>query len=102
MNAPMQRPSGFLYSPMFPLGPGRTQWKKLPTAGVRTATCDGQTVLRIAPDALSELAFQAFRDVSHLLRPGHLTQLRAILDDPEARANDRFGALDPLKNRNLR
>ena len=101
MNAPMQRRSGFLYSPMFPLGPDRTQWKQLPIGGVRTATCDGQTVLRIAPDALSELAFHAFRDVSHLLRPGHLTQLRAILDDPEASANDRFVALDLLKNANI-
>src|ERR1700758_3369420 len=100
MNAPMQRPSGFLYSPMFPLGPDRTQWKKLPIGGVRTATCDGETVLRVAPDALSELAFQAFRDVSHLLRPGHLAQLRAILDDPEASANDRFVAVDLLKNAN--
>jgi fumarate hydratase class I len=101
MNAPLPRPSGFLYSPMFPLGPERTAWKTLPIAGVRTATCDGQTVLRIAPEALSELAFQAFHDVSHLLRPGHLTQLRAILDDPEASANDRFVALDLLKNANI-
>ncbi|MFI4982388.1 MAG: fumarate hydratase, partial [Nevskiales bacterium] len=101
MNAPMQRPSGFLYSPMFPLGPDRTPWKQLPVAGVRSITCDGQSVLRIAPDALSELAFQAFHDVSHLLRPGHLAQLRAILDDPEASANDRFVALDLLKNANI-
>ena len=63
-----------------------------------TATCDGQTVLRVKAEALSELAFQAFHDVSHLLRPGHLAQLRAILDDPEASANDRFVALDLLKN----
>ena len=68
----------------FRWAPSQTAWKQLPIGGVRTATCDGQTVLRIAPDALSELAFQAFRDVSHLLRPGHLAQLRAILDDPEA------------------
>jgi fumarate hydratase class I len=101
MNAPLPRPSGFLYSPMFPLGPDRTAWKALPVDGVRSATCDGQTVLRIAPEALSELAFQAFRDVSHLLRPGHLAQLRAILDDPEASANDRFVALDLLKNANI-
>ena len=59
-----------------PAGPGpHRRGSKLPIEGVRTATCDGQTVLRIAPDALSELAFQAFRDVSHLLRPGHLAQL---------------------------
>src|SRR6185503_20036084 len=101
MNAPLPRPSRFLYSPMFPLGPDRTVWKQLPIGGVRTAACDGETVQRIAPDALSELAFQAFRDVSHLLRPGHLAQLRAILDDPEASGNDRFVALDLLKNANI-
>ena len=101
MNAPIARPSGFLYSPMFPLGPDRTPWKKLDIAGVRTANCDGQTVLRIAPDALSELAVQAFHDVSHLLRPAHLASLRAILDDPEASGNDRFVALDLLKNANI-
>ncbi len=101
MNAPLARPSGFLYSPMFPLGPDRTPWKKLAISGVSTLTCDGRTVLRIEPDALSELAFQAYRDVSHLLRPGHLQQLRAILDDPEASDNDRFVALDLLKNANI-
>ena len=105
MNAPVvppvQRPKGFLYSPMFPLGPDNTPWKKLDIQGVRTVTCDGQTVLRIAPEALSELAVRAFHDVSHLLRPGHLAQLRAILDDPEASGNDRFVALDLLKNANI-
>src|ERR1700691_5075586 len=106
MNAPVNapgvaRPSGFLYSPMFTLAPDRTPWKKLPIEGVRTVTCDGQTVLRIAPDTLSELAVRAFHDVSHLLRPGHLAQLRAILDDPEASGNDRFVALDLLKNANI-
>ena len=101
MNAPMDRPSGFLYSPMFPLGPDQTPWKKLAIEGIRTVTCDGQTVLRIAPEALSELAVQAFHEVSHLLRPAHLASLRAILDDPEASGNDRFVALDLLKNANI-
>jgi fumarate hydratase class I len=101
VNAPMPRPSGFLYSPMFPLGPDQTPWKQLPIEGVRTSTCDGQSVLRIAPEALSELAVRAFHDVSHLLRPAHLASLRAILDDPEASANDRFVALDLLKNANI-
>jgi len=95
------RPANFRYSPMFPLGDGGTPWRKLDIAGVSTSVCDGQTVLRIRPEALSELAFQAFRDVSHLLRPAHLRQLRAILDDPEASANDRFVALDLLKNANI-
>ncbi|MGH7153177.1 MAG: fumarate hydratase, partial [Acetobacteraceae bacterium] len=101
MNAPIEWPSGFAYAPMFPLGPDRTDWKTLPIDGVRTVHCDGQRILRIAPEALGELAFQAFRDVSHLLRPGHLAQLRAILDDPEASSNDRFVALDLLKNANI-
>ena len=95
------RPSGFMYSPMFPLGPDDTPWKKLPIEGVRTVTLDGQRVLRIRPEALSELAVRAFRDVSHLLRPAHLAGLRAILDDPEASGNDRFVALDLLKNANI-
>ena len=101
MNAPIARPSSFLFAPMFPLGADRTPYRKLAIEGVRTASCDGRTVLCIAPAALSELAFQAFRDVSHLLRPGHLAQLRAILDDPEASANDRFVALDLLKNASI-
>ena len=105
MNVPVTpaqaRPANFLYSPMFPLGERNIEWRKLDIAGVSTSSCDGQTVLRVKPEALSELAFQAFRDVSHLLRPYHLKQLRAILDDPEASANDRFVALDLLKNANI-
>ncbi len=101
MNAPVVRPSNFLYAPMFPLGPDPTPWRKLDIAGVSTTTCDGRIVLKIAPEALGELAFQAFRDVSHLLRPAHLASLRAILDDPEASGNDRFVALDLLKNANI-
>jgi len=105
VNAPLlptqARPAYFLYSPMFPLEDSGTPWRKLDIAGVSTSNCDGQTVLRIRSEALSELAFQAFRDVSHLLRPAHLRQLRAILDDPEASANDRFVALDLLKNANI-
>ncbi len=104
MNAPVAtpvRPAGFQYAPMFPLGDAGTPWTKLDIAGVSTFVCDGQTVLRIKAEALSELAFQAFHQVSHLLRPAHLRQLRAILDDPEASPNDRFVALDLLKNANI-
>ena len=101
MNAPVARPSGFLYAPMFPLGPDQTPWRKLDIAGIRTSVCDGKTVLHVSPDALSELAVKAFHDVSHLLRPAHLASLRAILDDPEASGNDRFVALDLLKNANI-
>ncbi|HEY0419582.1 MAG TPA: fumarate hydratase [Acetobacteraceae bacterium] len=101
MNASMPRPSNFHYAPMFPLGADPTPFRKLDIEGVSTLTCDGRTVLKISPAALSELAFQAFRDVSHLLRPAHLASLRAILDDPEASGNDRYVALDLLKNANI-
>ena len=101
MTSAVQRPAGFLYSPMFPLTEPATPWRKLPIEGVRTITVEGQTVLRIAPEALSDLAVRAFHDVSHLLRPAHLASLRAILDDPEASSNDRFVALDLLKNANI-
>ena len=105
MNAPalpaQTRPGNFRFSTMFPLADRGTPWRKLDIQGVTTTTCDGQTVTRIRPEALSELAFQAFHDVSHLLRPAHLAQLRKILDDPEASPNDRFVALDLLKNANI-
>jgi len=101
VDSPTGRPASFLYSPMFPLADDTTPWRKLPIEGVRTITVEGRTVLRIAPEALSELAVRAFHDVSHLLRPAHLAQLRAILDDPEASPNDRFVALDLLKNANI-
>jgi fumarate hydratase class I len=101
VDSPSQRPASFLYSPMFPLADDTTPWRKLPIEGVRTITVEGKTVLRIAPGALSELAVRAFHDVSHLLRPAHLASLRAILDDPEASSNDRFVALDLLKNANI-
>ena len=101
MDSPTQRPADFRYSPMFPLEADTTPWRKLPIEGVRTITVEGKTVLRIAPEALSELAVRAFHDVSHLLRPAHLASLRAILDDPQASSNDRFVALDLLKNANI-
>jgi len=101
VSSPAKPPAGFRYAPMFPLGEDATPWRKLSIEGVRTITVEGRTVLRIAPAALSELALRAFHDVSHLLRPGHLASLRAILDDPEASSNDRFVALDLLKNANI-
>jgi len=101
MDVTPARSPSFLYSPMFPLGPDQTPWRKLSLSGISTFVCEGRRVLRIQPEALSELAFTAFRDVSHLLRPSHLRQLRAILDDPEASANDRFVALEFLKNANI-
>ena len=101
MNAPLKRPPNFHFSTMFPLGHDTTPYRKLAIEGVRTSSCDGRTVVHVAPEALSELAFTAFHEISHLLRPAHLEQLRAILDDPEASANDRFVELDLLKNANI-
>ncbi len=98
MNDITQRPSNYTFSTMFPLGEDATPWKKLNIQGVKTVICDGQTVLKISPEALSELTFEAFRNVSHLLRPGHLAQLKKILDDKESSPNDRFVAYDLLKN----
>ena len=91
----------FEFSTMFPLGEDSTPWRKLDIDGVKTIDAAGKTVLSVTPKALSELAFQAFHDVSHLLRPGHLAQLRAILDDPEASDNDRYVAMAFLKNANI-
>jgi len=96
-----QRSEGFLFSPIFPLAEDTTPYRKLDIGGVSTIEADGRTILRIKPETLEQLAFQACKDVSHLLRPGHLQQLSNILKDPEASANDRFVALDLLKNANI-
>jgi fumarate hydratase class I len=87
-----------VYQPLFPLGEDATPYRPLGAKGIETAVFAGQQMVRVAPEALTRLAFEAFRDTSHLLRPGHLAQLRAILDDGEASANDRFVAYDLLKN----
>ncbi len=87
--------------PMFPLGEDRTPYRKLPDGGVETGSFNGQTILKVAPEALRALAEQAFSDINHLLRPGHLRQLRKILDDPEASPQDRFVAFELLKNANI-
>src|ERR1700704_4028083 len=86
---------------LLPLGEDDTSYRKLTGDHVATARFDGERIVKIAPEALTLLARQAFVDCQHLLRPGHLTQLRAILDDPEASANDRFVAFDLLKNANI-
>ena len=86
---------------LFPLGQDDTPYRKLTGDYVATAAFDGERVVKVAPEALTLLAREAFVDCQHLLRPGHLAQLRAILDDPEASANDRFVAFDLLKNANI-
>jgi fumarate hydratase class I len=78
-----------------------TPFKKLTSDHVDTFTARGNTFLAVDPAALTLIAGTAMRDIAHLLRPGHLGQLRAILDDPDASANDRFVALELLKNANI-
>jgi len=78
-----------------------TPYRKLTADHVSTFEARGKTFLEIAPEALTLITRTAMRDIAHLLRPGHLAQLRAILDDPEASANDHFVALELLKNANI-
>ena len=91
----------FHYQPLFELGPDDTPYRKLTSDGVSTFEIDGREMLKVKPEALRRLARMAFDDMSHLLRPGHLAQLRKILDDPEASHNDRFVALELLRNANI-
>ena len=91
----------FSYSDLLPLGADETPYRLLTADGVSTVEAAGRTFLQVAPEALTVLARTAMRDISHLLRPAHLAQLRRILDDPEASPNDRFVALDLLKNANI-
>ncbi len=91
----------FAYTDLLPLGEDNTPYRLVTSEGVSTFEADGRTFLKVEPEALRKLAAEALHDISHYLRPAHLTQLRRILDDPEASANDRFVALDLLKNANI-
>jgi fumarate hydratase, class I len=93
--------SDFQFQDMLPLGPDETPYRRLTTDHVSTFDAAGKTFLRVEPEALTLLTRQAMRDIAHLLRPGHLGQLRAILDDGEASENDKFVALELLKNANI-
>src|SRR5512139_571931 len=89
----------FEFTELLPTGHHEsTPYKQLTTDHVSTFTANGKTFLSVQPEALTLLARTAMRDIAHLLRPGHLAQLRAILDDPEASPNDRFVAVDLLRN----
>ena len=93
--------SDLAYTELLPLGPDTTAYRLLTTEGVSTVEAAGRTFLQVTPDVLTLLTRTAFRDIAHWLRPAHLQQLRRILDDPEASANDKFVALDLLKNANI-
>jgi fumarate hydratase class I len=91
----------FAFQKMFPVGPDTTPYRKLTADFVSAGSFKGRPVLEIDCEGLSLLAAQAVRDVSHLFRPGHLAQLRHILEDPEASNNDRFVARNMLQNANV-
>src|SRR4051812_14441910 len=88
-------------SALFPVAEDATPYRKLPVEGVATESFRGQELVTVGAEAIRALARQAFIDINHLLRPGHLAQLAKILDDPEATSNDKFVAYDLLKNANI-
>ena len=91
----------FAYSEILPLGPDDTDYRLVSAEGVSTVAYGGRTFLKVEPEALTRLTAEAMNDIAHYLRPGHLQQLRDIIDDPEASANDRFVALELLRNANI-
>jgi fumarate hydratase class I len=92
----------FDYMDLLPIGPDQTEYRLLTTEGVSTVEGPGgRTFLQVEPEALRLLTETAMHDIAHYLRPAHLTQLRSIVDDPEASNNDKFVALDLLKNANI-
>jgi fumarate hydratase class I len=91
----------FQYQELFEHAADTTTYRKLTSDYVSTTTFEGQEIVKVMPEALTLLAREAMDDVSHLLRSSHLKQLAKILDDPEASHNDRFVALELLKNANI-
>ncbi|MEN3306547.1 MAG: fumarate hydratase, class [Micromonosporaceae bacterium] len=92
----------FSYTPLLPLGADKTEYRLLTTEGVEVVDGPGgRRFLTVPPEVLTRLTDEAMHDVAHYLRPAHLTQLRSIIDDPAASPNDRFVALDLLRNANI-
>ena len=92
---------GATFHEMFLLDEDKTEYRKLTSDYVSTADFNGEEVLVVDPQGIKKLTAEAFGDISHYLRPGHLQQLRDILEDDEASDNDRFVALDLLQNANI-
>jgi fumarate hydratase, class I len=88
----------FSYTDLLPTGADETEYRLLTTDGVTVQQAMGREFLQVEPEVLTQLTATAMHDIAHLLRPGHLRQLRSILDDPEASGNDKFVAGDLLKN----
>ena len=91
----------FEYTDLLPLGDDDTEYRLVSTEGVSTFDTPVGTFLKVEPEAIRRLTAEAMRDIAHFLRTSHLEQLRTILDDPEASDNDRFVALDLLKNASI-
>ncbi len=95
----------FRYSDLLPThgsnGADETPYRLVTSEGVSTFEADGRTFLKVSPESIRRLTAEAMHDIAHYLRPGHLAQLRRIIDDPESSGNDRFVALDLLKNVNI-
>jgi fumarate hydratase class I len=91
----------FNYEDLLPIGPDETEYRLLTTEGVSTFTAQGMEFLQVDPEAITNLTSEAIHDISHYLRSAHLQQLKNIMNDPEASPNDRFVALDLLKNANI-
>ena len=89
------------FHPMMPAIEDTTEYRHITSDFVETINLDGREILKIDPEGISQLAAEGFSDTSHLLRSAHLAQLAQILDDPEASENDRFVAMDLLKNANI-
>ena len=91
----------FTYQDLLPIGEDKTEYRLLSSEGISTFTAEGREFLKVSPDAISNLTQVAIHDISHYLRAEHLQQLANILKDPESSPNDRFVALDLLKNANI-
>lgn len=91
----------FAYEDLLPIGKDETQYRLITKEGVSTTEAAGRTFISVTQDALRKLSEEAVHDIQHYLRASHLQQLRNIIDDPEASPNDRFVALDLLKNANI-
>lgn len=91
----------FHYQPLFDLGESDTEYRLISKDYVSKVNLNGEEFLKIEPEAFKLLSKEAFRDISHLLRTSHLKSLQKILNDPEATKNDKFVALELLKNANI-
>jgi len=91
----------FSYQDLLPIGEDKTEYRQLSAEGVSTFNAEGRQFLRVTPVAIENLTKVAIHDISHYLRAEHLQQLANILKDPESSPNDRFVALDLLKNANI-